>query len=495
MAEGSRIDLGWTLGGKRLSVPLSTILRHAWITGTSGWGKSAFLQAIFQEVGVRAPGVRRLLLDAKGSTADEIMEFLLAGAAGYRHLAPEDVTVVAPFSSYGVALNPLIPIDGLSPEVQANLVCNLIAGLIEGVGQRQVGLLQWLVRAALAAHGSLSDVLAMLREERARLAIAAKIPDAEVRNWLLSGFEQEPRSSISALRSRLEWLLLLPSLRGMLTCGNCLRGPDLIESPLTIVNLSGAPQGMAQLSRFVGGFLVQLVTAAVFSRPVQESSPHVLFAADEWQELLAAGATEDFERLLALGRFKKVAVWCINQAAGAQLLGEGSALVGTLISNISLHVAFRPQPEHIRHLTALLPVTGRKVAPPGDRLFSVADERRMLLEELSRLPVRHALVGDFVEGQARIIKTLSVPFAQARARAGAATEQAREAFARGRFGIPMAELEARGSGLPRSAGADVAPGVVAANVPSIAGEDSPLPEPSSKPNRTGRGRAALVLPT
>jgi len=420
---------------------MSTLLRHALVTGTTGWGKSGYFLSVILGALTHHPEINIVLVDLKGETAAEFRDrFLPALAAVNPRIRSEDIISIAPFGRYGIPLNPLRPIPGLAPEVQANLVCSLVGSLIDGgLGPRMTGIFAWLARATIAVDGSFLDILRMLTDEAYREAVAGKVSDPTVHDYLLFTFGEEPRASCESLRARMEWLLLLPAMQGMLCAKDCIRGSDLIESPITIVDLGGAPQGFAPLSRFVGSLLFQQLTGAVFSRPVEPDPHPTLLFVDEWQSLVKV-AGEDFERLLSQARYRKVGLWLANQTL-AQVEGASRALVRSLTTNIALHVAFRPEMADIKHLLPLLPITGRRVDPnQPDRLLTKNEERKRLLDTLMRLPPRHALLGDLVSGNAEIIRTLSVPYEQARERAELLAEEHVERFRQGRFGIPIEQL-------------------------------------------------------
>lgn len=445
MARADALAVGRVQRGQRQELlyhlPMSTLLRHALVTGTTGWGKSGHFLSVILGVLTHHPEIGIVLVDLKGETAAELRDrFLPALAAVNPRIRPENVISIAPFGRFGVPLNPLRPILGLAPEVQANLVCSLVGSLVDGgLGPRMTGVLAWLAQATIAIEGSFLDILQMLTDETYREAVAQKMHNPAIRDYLIFTFDQEPRASCESLRARLEWLLLLPAMRGMLCAKDCIRGSDLIESPITIVDLGGAPQGFAPLSRFVGSFLFQLLTGAVFSRPVTPDTKPALLFVDEWQSLVKASG-EDFERLLSQARYRKVGLWLANQTL-AQVDGASGGLLRSLTTNIALHVAFRPEMADIKHLLPLLPVTGRRVDPDQpDRLLTKDEERRRLLETLTRLPPRHALLGDLVSGNAEVIRTLGVPYEQARKRAEALPEEQVERFRQGRFGIPIEQL-------------------------------------------------------
>lgn len=470
--------VGWavTSGEEQLlTLPLSTVLRNTLVTGCTGWGKSGALLSLILTALTKFRPVGVVLVDCKGETAAEFTEhFLPALAAEYPHLDPGRVAIVKPFGrGYGIPLNPLYPILGLDAPVQSHIVASLIADLADGnLGPRMKSMLSSLCQVGIVSKLTLLDILRLLREPGTAPAVAGRIPDEELRNYLTVVFPSEPQASKDALRARLEWLLLLPEMRAMLTAPTAVSGSDLLEAPLTVVDLGGdVPLGFLPLATFVGSYLTTILTTAVFSR--KTPAHPVMFIIDEWQVVIGKSAAE-LERMLSQARFRQVNLILANQTLG-QI--TDTSLLRSLVTNISVHWAFRPGERDIEHVVPLLPVTGRCIDPERpDQFLSKEAERRRLLERLAKLPPRHALLSDLVGGRAEIVRTLSVPYAEAERRAAAVAPSLRDACRRGRFGVPFKEL------LQMSERRDA----------SSVGVTSPSVQAPNKAPRTARPR--LVLP-
>ena len=63
-----------------------------------------------------------------------------------------------------------------------------------------------------------------------------------------------------------------------------------------------------------------------------------------------------------------------------------------------------------------------------------------MLESICRMPPRYGLLGDMVEGRAQVIRTLGLPYDEARIRAERCPSDVRDALTRGRFGRTWQEL-------------------------------------------------------
>lgn len=501
MPAADVLPVGWRGEGASrspLTLPLNTIHRHGLVTGTTGYGKTGFLLSVILGLlsGRSRTGI--VVVDPKGETVELLRErFLPTLCERFPELAPERLVTVAPFGRFGVRLNPCARVPGLPIEVQAHHVGELVAGLVDGMGPRMSSALGWVLRAVIEAGGSLLDVRAALVDPVAAQSLALRVRDEEVRDYLLRTLSRESQATKDALRARIEHLLLLPALKGALCAEGSVSGADLIEAPMTLVDLSGSPLGMESTAQFVGGHVFMLLAAAALMRPVTAATHPVLLVVDEWHRI-AVTAADDLERLLSQVRHRRVGLWLANQTLG-QVSALSQGLLQSLITNVSIQALFRPKPEDLKDLDDLLPITGRKVDPDlPDRLLPVEEERRRYKATLSRLPPRQALLVDRVAGKAEVVSTLSLPFEEARRRAERLGGAALEPWRRGRFGVPFEGLlaEARRTvSLPPSAAPSGAPPAVPAAEPPPQAPPTAVPAPAPRKGRGGRERLRLVVPS
>lgn len=397
--KDARFPVGWALtsGPERLlTLPLSTMLRHQLITGTSGWGKSGTILSIILLVLTKFRSIGAVVLDCKGETSDELTKFWLpALVEQYPHIDPGKIVTVKPFGSYGIPLNPLVPIPGLTASVQGFIVAALLADLAPGSGPRMQSLLAKLCQAGILARATLLDLLAAMRDPAQARTLASRVPDEEVRYYLTEALPREPAASKDALCSRLSYLLLIDQVRAMLCAPTAISGSDILEAPLSVIDLGGdIPMGFLPLAEVIGSLLMTIVMMAIFSRKLPAHP--TMFIIDEWQVVVGKSAAE-LERTLAQARFRQVNLILANQTLG-QI--TNASLLRSLLTNISLHWAFRPTERDVEHVLPLLPATGRCLDPEKpDQLLSKDAERRQLLTRLTKLPPRQALLSNLVEGE------------------------------------------------------------------------------------------------
>lgn len=479
-SEPRMLPVGW-VAGRREAIPylqpVSTLTKHLLFTGPTGGGKSFAILSLLLGLVTRYPDVGIVLIDPKSETAQTWLLFLETLADRYPHLRPDRLVTANPFGRWTLPCDPLAVIPGLSPEIQSSIVCSTVDGLVDGgLGQRAKGILSWLCRVAIALKANLLDVVLWLRDDSARRGAAGRLSDPELQGYLLHLEVQEPRASMDSLRSRLEWILLLPEVRAALCAGESVGGSTLLESPLTVADFGNAPLGFSALNKLFSSLYFQLLAAAILSRPVTPSTRPVIVVIDEIQEVIASCYPE-VQRLLCLARARKVGLWSATQSL-ASLTQVSSGLVDIFTTNVALHIAFHPDATTIKNVLPYLPVTGQRIDPMHpDTLLSPEAERRHMVETIARLPPRHALVVDTIAGRAEAIRTLSLPIDEARQRAERLSTTTRDRWERGRLGRPMAEL------------------LRAAQSTSVPDEPAPAePSPTDAPKTTARRRAASARP-
>ncbi|MDP2314914.1 MAG: hypothetical protein Q8P41_18585 [Pseudomonadota bacterium] len=478
-------------GLRVVAVPQAQALRHTLCMGKSGSGKTYWLLGVLAQL-LAQPGVSCAVVDLKGETVLSLL-WLLQLLERAPRLRPEDVCVIAPWSGYGVPLNPLAPNPGLDPATQAAVVVSLLDDLSDGgLGPRMTNIARWLVRAVMELGGSFLDVHALLVDETLAPRVARQVRDPELQTYLAHTFPKEPLSSRESIRARIENLLALPAARAMLCAKGSIDGSVLLESPLTLVHLGAGKMGAQRVARFIGSWIFTLITTAIFSRDQGARLPAAYVVIDEWAQL-AKVAAEDIEDILSRSRSVGVSLTLANQYP-AQIRSVSQALWEGVQANVALEVLFRPDAESLRHVDAALPVTGRMVDPQRpDRLLSEADEKRLLMRQLGNLKPRQAIFVNHLAGTpAELISTFTVPIARARAAWDALTDAERDTWWRGRYGVPLVEL------VPARMRFDAAEqvGTHAAEPPSATtgahSDDEPV---SPRPRSSGARRPRLkVLP-
>jgi hypothetical protein len=175
------------------------------------------------------------------------------------------------------------------------------------------------------------------------------------------------------------------------------------------------------------------LTRAILTRDVREDSPRAWIIAEEWQEALGAHQAEQWGRLLSLARFKRTAVWSLNQAP-AQIAAVSPTLLKLLRTNVGLEMIFRSSFEDAAVLAPLL-------ATPSEEK-SARETREALTREIVRLPRRsfYLHVKD-LPCSAQLVRSLRIDLDRLRVQAAAVSPEVTRAIRRGTVASPREELE------------------------------------------------------
>jgi hypothetical protein len=230
-----------------------------------------------------------------------------------------------------------------------------------------------LASAAIEFNEPLISLVPWLSDPKRFVRVAARSDDPLLREYARGPFLREEQSSLAAVLARLDLFFAFASVRTALATPGCLSIPEALESGVTVVDLGDPPAGAERVSRFLAGVMVGRLSRAVLSRPVHEGSPQTLVLFEEWQEALQPQQIEQFNRLLALSRYKKVSCWLTNQQS-SQLGTIDPGLLKSVRTNCAIHAQFRSNLEDARAFAHAMPVP---------RAGATRDD---LAVELTRLP-------------------------------------------------------------------------------------------------------------
>jgi DNA helicase HerA-like ATPase len=322
-------------------LPLEELLaNHAWITGGTGSGKTFELLSLVLQVLTR-PDIPIIVADLKGEFAALLLDLVLPAltAHGQNPHLLTNLRVIRPFDdTYLPMLRITQAEEGVPHEIQSwNLAASLAEALAEDLGARMNRVFLRMTTLAIELNEPLTAIKKWLEDPMSFAQAARRSKDGSLRTYAMKVFERENQNSIQSLLARLDTFLLLPSTRLALSAPSCVSFSAALESGLTIVDLGDPPAGAERVSRFWAGILIGRLTRAILSRPVKDDSPRCWVIFEEFQEALAKDQAQQFGRLLALARFKKLSLWFCNQQP-AQLAAIDPTLVKLLHTNADLLV-------------------------------------------------------------------------------------------------------------------------------------------------------------
>jgi hypothetical protein len=421
-----------------VGLPLNEILgQHAWITGATGSGKTFFVLAGLLQV-LRAKEHPVIVVDLKGELSTLLREVLLPALVSRTDGAEaflQHLRVIRPFDRDTLPMLRITRSEpGVSREIQAHAIASSLEDALgEDLGGRMIRTFLKLTSLAIELDRPLTDVLRWLEEPRALALDARRSQNSGIRRYA-AAFAQENRASIEALLARLDTFLFLRETQLCLGAPECISFHDCLDRGVTILDLGDPPAGAERAARFWGGVLVGRLTRAILSREVTQRSPQAWVVFEEFQEALGRSQTEQFGRLLALARYKRVGLCFVNQQVG-QIAAREPALVKLLRTNTGLEAAFRCNFEDAKGLSHALPVPRDARSPAG--------ARQRLTEEMTRLPDRTFYLWLKKKPfRAQRVRSPRLDLAGLRKAAEEASGEVRERIHRGTVAMPRGELEA-----------------------------------------------------
>lgn len=264
------LDLGieHAYGGARraFGLPASTLLRHVFVIGQTGVGKTTFLMNLMTQLIEAGHGVG--FLDPHGTAARELLDYIPPRKSrGVVYFDPADISGIG----RPIGLNPL---DGVRLEdhhLTASAIGEAIRALhVDSWGDR----LDWILYNALRAllyspRTTVLDVPRLLVDEGFRARIVARIQDTAVRSFWLDEFEAYDRAfrtiAVAPVQNKVGKLRAHPPLRAIL--GQEQSRVDLRHvldrGQLLIANLAGIGEGSTNL---LGSLLLSSLLGAAMRR-------------------------------------------------------------------------------------------------------------------------------------------------------------------------------------------------------------------------------------
>ncbi len=374
-AQGTDGGFAWC------GMPPSTLCAmHLGISGATGTGKSFMVASqLFQLITLGVPVV---LTDMKSELADLLLDVVVPAviARGREDLIGQ-VRVVRPFETGRVPLLRLTePEPRVSRQIQSmNIAQGLNESVGEGLGVRMLRAMLPMAGLAVERNLPLPVLTEWLRSPEIFARVAASSSDPVIRSYALHELPRENRSSLDALRARLDLLFHLPEVRDALSAPRCLSFDECLDSGVTILDFGSPPGGAEDAMRFIAGPVAGRLGRAILSRQVAGHTPPTVVVFEEFQQLLGSYQIEMFKRLLALCRFKRVSLWFSNQQP-AQIADADRTLLRILRTNLGAECIFRSSVEDARTLSEGLSTRS------GDETLTQARSR--MVEEIATLPKR-----------------------------------------------------------------------------------------------------------
>lgn len=405
--------------------------QHLWASGATGAGKTfACLTWLLQIL--HNGNVPVVVVDLKGELSALLINVVLPilAHASKKPTYVEHIRVVRPFDhEYVPRLRLTEPESGVERAVQAHLIAEALEeALGADVGIRMTRILVKLAAVAIEFNLPLMVLVTWLSDPKRFIEIAQRSSDPALREYARGPFLREEKSSLAALLARLDLFFAFESVRSALAAPGCFSIPEALEGGVTVIGLGDPPAGAERVSRFVGGVLFGRLSRAILSRPVSEKSRQVVVLFEEWPEVIRSRQAEQFNRLLALSRYKKVSCWLTFQQS-SQIGSIDPGLLKSVQTNCAMQAQFRSNLDDAKAFAHAMPIP------------KAGETRDDLVAELTRLPDREFLLWlRRFPFRAQRVRSPRIDLKKLRELAAAVPEETRRRIRQGAVAIPRAEL-------------------------------------------------------
>ena len=331
---GTRIVLGdrhgWAQSRRRFAIGARDLLRHAYLIGQTGAGKSTALYNIALQLIAAGEGVA--FLDPHGQEAKTLLETI--PQERIRHVVyfnPQD-------EAHPVGIN-LLEADANDEHLVASSVVEALRGLhADSWGPRMDWILYNCLRTIAAAGGTILDVPRVLADEAFRARMIDQVDDRAVRSFWREEFGQYNKGfrveAISPIQNKVGRLRADPVLRGILGQRHSTIDPRFMmdRRRILIANLSGVGTAAADI---LGSLLAAWFQVAALGRSEMPAGDRVPFTVlmDECHRF----TTERLASILAESRKYGLGIVLANQYT-AQL---GMEIRDAIFGNVGTTISFR----------------------------------------------------------------------------------------------------------------------------------------------------------
>jgi len=337
---------------KRFGICTDDLLRHMFVCGRTGTGKSTLLKSMILD-GLQA-GRNVTVIDPHGDLVESILDYVP------RHRTNDVVHFSAAERDWPVAFNPLhCPQREQRPLVADGVVTSLKKLYGDSWGPRLEQILRNAVLALLEREdATLLSIRRLLTSKPYRSTIVSRVSDPVVRSFwtdIFAGWgERFQVEAVSPVLNKLDGFLANPIARNI-TCQarSTIDVRRILDAPKSIFlcNLSKGLVG-EQTSNLLGAFLIGAIQTAALSRAnVSESERNVAFIfVDEFHSFVSEG-NDTFATILSESRKYRVAFAALATQFLEQIPDDTlSAVLGNCGSSVIFRSGVRDADVLAQHL-------------------------------------------------------------------------------------------------------------------------------------------------
>jgi hypothetical protein len=438
----SPVRLGKTPWGRDLELPLDDLYAHSLILGASGAGKSYLALWLMLEIlqqSANSPAARHSfgILDAKGELFEKALAYLYAHLYRLPPEARETIRnriVIIDFSNdqritpYNILTRKAFLADELMIANRIDTISEQFSGLAE-LSVRMRMILKYFFLLMTEFELPLSCFEQLCGDSAVLGSLVERSNNPAVRDYFLDRFRTEPRSTLLALRQRVDALLISDGVRLSLSASSA---PDftVLQDQGSIVLINTAGRNITRgISEVLQGLVLSDIKQSVFRRSRPERQ--FLWFCDEAQNLYKSSANrEHMVDLLTMGRSFGSFFLLLTQALTSAI--RDSDILNSVMANVRWVLMLRSTLRDAELIAPAIPVSGnslkRRRSPlEPARYLTEAGELRARLKDITRLPDRQAYC--WLKAQLRTAVRLQTPFLSSAHKIAGCSEKELEAFA------------------------------------------------------------------
>ncbi|MCA9731895.1 MAG: DUF87 domain-containing protein [Deferribacteres bacterium] len=392
-------DIGTTEWGFPVSVPLSSLLKHALIIGSSGSGKSyTALLMISDSLNKFFKGqhVPFGILDGKGELAPKVLEYIQA--YGYkmgdkeREQFKKKIYVMDFSESKAITPYNLLDSQHLSPEMVVSSRMQSFEQIFHGSSQvistRMQTLLKYMLFLLIEFKLPITLFEQLCLDPATVKRLANKSKNERLRHYFTHRFPRESRATILGLAQRIDSLFVSDGVRLSMSAKSA---PDfqklMDEGCFIIINVCG-PTISRSTSEFLLRVILSDIQQSVFRRKKRESK--YLWFLDEAQVLYRdPRSRENMNDLLTMARSFGSFFIFLTQAITSAV--RDTRILNSLMQNLGWVTVFQSIVHEAKLLSSALPLTGNMTVGKSSlyeqpHYLTKEQELKVKLEEIAHFP-------------------------------------------------------------------------------------------------------------
>ena len=395
------ISFGTAAWGQNASLSVDKALTHGLVLGASGAGKSfVALSLISQMLALTATknDFSFAILDAKGELFERVIPYLYAHL--YR-LSPDErekfqkriaiidfanTSAIAPYNI--LAKQTFVP-DELIVANRIDTISEQFSGLSE-VSVRMKMILRYLLLLLTEQKLPISFLERLCIDPLLLSSLVDRSANLQVKDYFQHRFDDESKSTLLALRQRIDSLLISEGVRLSLSASSA---PDFTalqdQGAIILINTAGRTINRG-VSELLQGLILSDIKQSVFRRT--NPGRRFLWFLDEAQNLYHSPANRaHMVDLMTMARSFGSFFVLLTQSLTSAVHDQD--ILNSIMANVRWLVMLRSTPRDAQLIAPSIPLTGtvakHKHNPYGEtKYLTEAEELKGRLNEISKLPDR-----------------------------------------------------------------------------------------------------------